>query len=164
MTFDQIIQRAKEHYEQITPKQQALAVVTMFRVLYSRTVERQSLTDDFYLWYAIKYMNPEPLISTICPPAEKEGPFKRIQSSPVKAIDNEGDCKVCPEEEAEFWSVYVFPMDEYPVYLADCETKEIAIELETQVQQQLARTGGFTFTAGDLLRATALSLFAMQKV
>lgn len=161
MTFDQIIQRAKEHYEQITPKQQALAVVTMFRVLYSRTVERQSLTDDFYLWYAIKYMNPEPLISTICPPAEKEGPFLSIECSPVKVVDDEGDCAVCPEDEAQFWSIYARCRYGRAICLADCEAKEIAIELESLVRRQLTAT---PFTAGDLLRATALSLFAMQKV
>ena len=104
--------------------------------------------------------NLEPLISTICPPAEKYGPFQSIECSPVKVVDDEGGCAVCPEDEAQFWSIYARCFDGRAICLADCEAKEIAIELESLVRRLLPAV---PFTAGDLLRATALSVFAMQK-
>jgi hypothetical protein len=166
MKINQIVQFAKENYERIAPRQQALAAVTEFRVLYARTGERKPLTDEFYLWYLIKYLTPAPLVSTICPPAENKGPFKNVESSPVRVVDEYGDCEVCAEEDAQFWTIYARPTDDHPVYLADCETKEAAQALERRISEQLKLivADALTFTAGNLLRATALALYAMQKV
>jgi len=55
-------------------------------------------------------------------------PIDGFEVSPVRKED--GDWTVCEESEAEMWSVYAHFVEGGVDCLADCETKEAALQLE----------------------------------
>lgn len=52
-------------------------------------------------------------------------PFVGFAINPCKSIEGNG-IEACKEEEAEFWSVYIVPIDSGSECIADCETKNEA--------------------------------------